>query len=69
VSISESEELSQKAFVISSFGKTFHTTGWKVGKGLDDMAFTRVNNEKIIRLCFAKKDEVLLRAAELIAAS
>jgi methionine aminotransferase len=170
VSISESEELSQKAFVISSFGKTFHTTGWKVGycsaperltnefrkvhqfvvfavntpaqyafaeymkdkenyinlnafyqqkrdvllnalKGsrfkftpargtyfqlldysdisdLDDMAFTRyltkkvhvatiplspfysgVNNEKIIRLCFAKRDEVLLKAAEMIADS
>jgi methionine transaminase len=170
VSISESEELSQKAFIISSFGKTFHTTGWKVGycsapekltnefrkvhqfvvfavntpaqhafaeymkdKGhyinlnsfyqnkrdvilnalkssrfkftpargtyfqlvdysdisdLDDMAFTEyltkevhvaaiplspfysgVNKEKIIRLCFAKKDEVLIKAAELIAAS
>jgi methionine transaminase len=170
VSISESEELSQKAFVISSFGKTFHTTGWKVGycsaperltnefrkvhqfvvfavntpaqyafaeymkdkenyinlnafyqqkrdvllnalngsrfkfmpargtyfqlldysdiSDLDDMAFTRyltkkvhvttiplspfysgVNNEKIIRLCFAKKDEVLLKAAEMIADS
>jgi methionine aminotransferase len=169
VSISESEELSQKAFIISSFGKTFHTTGWKVGycsaperlteefrkvhqfvvfavntpaqyafaeymkdkghyinlnafyqhkrdvllnalKGsrfkftpargtyfqlvdysdiseLDDMAFTEyltkevhvaaiplspfysgVNNEKIIRLCFAKKDEILIKAAELIAA-
>jgi methionine transaminase len=167
VSISESEELSEKAFIISSFGKTFHTTGWKVGycsaperltkefrkihqfvvfavntpaqyafaefmkekknyinlntfyqnkrdvllnalkgsrfkftpaKGtyfqlidysdisdLNDMEFTEyltkkvhvaaipltpfysgVNKEKIIRLCFAKKDEVLLRAAELI---
>jgi methionine aminotransferase len=168
VSISESAELSEKAFIISSFGKTFHTTGWKVGycsaperltkefrkvhqfvvfavntpaqyafaefmkdkenyinlntfyqykrdlllnalkgyrlkftpaKGtyfqlvdysdisdLDDMAFTEyltkemhvaaiplspfysgVNKDKVIRLCFAKKDEVLLRAAELIA--
>ena len=170
VSISESEELSHKAFVISSFGKTFHTTGWKVGycsaperlttefrkvhqfvvfavntpaqyafaeymkdkdhymnlnnfyqqkrdillnalegsrfkftpatgtyfqlfdysdiSDLDDMAFTRylakkvhvaaiplspfysgVNNDKIIRLCFAKRDEVLLKAAELIGSS
>ena len=169
VSLSESEELSKKAFVISSFGKTFHTTGWKVGyisapdkltnefrkvhqfvvfavntpaqyafaeymkdkehylnlnafylkkrdvllnalkgsrfkftpaKGtyfqlvdysdisdLDDMAFTeyltkevhvaaiplspfysKVNNQKIIRLCFAKKDEVLIKAAEMISA-
>ncbi len=31
VSISQSVELSKKAFVISSFGKTYHTTGWKVG--------------------------------------
>lgn len=30
-SLASSEELSQKTFVISSFGKTFHTTGWKVG--------------------------------------
>jgi methionine transaminase len=31
ISISSSEILSERAFVISSFGKTFHTTGWKVG--------------------------------------
>jgi methionine transaminase len=31
ISISSSEKLSEISFVISSFGKTFHTTGWKVG--------------------------------------
>lgn len=31
ISISSSRELSKKAFVISSFGKTYHTTGWKLG--------------------------------------
>jgi methionine transaminase len=31
ISISSSEILSQRSFIISSFGKTFHTTGWKVG--------------------------------------
>lgn len=31
ISICESEILSKKSFVISSFGKTFHTTGWKIG--------------------------------------
>jgi methionine aminotransferase len=167
ISISESEELSKKSFIISSFGKTFHTTGWKVGycfaperltnefrkvhqfvvfavntpaqyafsdymknkehyinlntfyqnkrdillnalkgsrfkftptKGtyfqlvdytniseMDDMAFTeylakklhvaaiplspfysKKNEQKMIRLCFAKRDEILLRAAELL---
>lgn len=30
-SLSSSEELSERAFVISSFGKTYHTTGWKMG--------------------------------------
>lgn len=30
-SIASSRELSKKAFVISSFGKTYHTTGWKIG--------------------------------------
>ncbi len=31
ISISQSEELYKRSFVISSFGKTFHTTGWKIG--------------------------------------
>jgi methionine transaminase len=30
-SLSSSEELSERTFVISSFGKTYHTTGWKIG--------------------------------------
>lgn len=31
ISLSESDELSKRTFVISSFGKTLHTTGWKLG--------------------------------------
>ena len=31
VSLCQSDELSQKTLLISSFGKTYHTTGWKVG--------------------------------------
>lgn len=31
ISLSNSEELSRRTFVISSFGKTYHTTGWKMG--------------------------------------
>jgi methionine aminotransferase len=30
-SLSRHPELSQRSFVISSFGKTYHTTGWKIG--------------------------------------
>jgi methionine aminotransferase len=31
ISLAESDELAKRTFVISSFGKTFHTTGWKMG--------------------------------------
>ncbi len=31
LSLSGSEELCKRTFVISSFGKTYHTTGWKMG--------------------------------------
>lgn len=31
LSLAQSEELAERTFVISSFGKTYHSTGWKVG--------------------------------------
>lgn len=31
ISLSTSDIISKNAFVVSSFGKTFHTTGWKMG--------------------------------------
>lgn len=31
LSLSRSDILSERSFIISSFGKTFHTTGWKMG--------------------------------------
>lgn len=31
LSFTKYDELSKRSFVISSFGKTFHTTGWKIG--------------------------------------
>jgi methionine aminotransferase len=31
ISFAESDELAKRTFIISSFGKTFHTTGWKMG--------------------------------------
>ena len=30
-SVARHAELSQRAFIVSSFGKTYHVTGWKVG--------------------------------------
>ena len=31
ISLSVSEELAERSFIIFSFGKTYHTTGWKLG--------------------------------------
>ncbi|MCX6141028.1 MAG: aminotransferase class I/II-fold pyridoxal phosphate-dependent enzyme, partial [Candidatus Kapabacteria bacterium] len=35
------EELRKRSFVVTSFGKTFHITGWKVGACVAPPAFTR----------------------------
>ena len=40
-SIALNEELAQRSFVISSFGKTYHVTGWKTGYVLAPEALTR----------------------------
>jgi methionine aminotransferase len=39
-SASAHEELAARAFVVSSFGKTFHVTGWKVGTVVAPAAMT-----------------------------
>jgi methionine aminotransferase len=40
VSLASDPEVSARAVVISSFGKTFHTTGWKVGYALAPRALS-----------------------------
>jgi methionine aminotransferase len=40
-SILTHDELRQRSFVISSFGKTYHATGWKVGYCIAPSALTR----------------------------
>jgi len=40
LSISRYPELAERAVVISSFGKTLHTTGWKIGYALAPAAIT-----------------------------
>ncbi len=40
VSVASHPELAPRAFVISSFGKTYHVTGWKVGYVLAPAAMT-----------------------------
>ena len=41
LSFCQSEILRQHSFVISSFGKTYHTTGWKIGYCLAPAYFTQ----------------------------
>ena len=40
-SVARHPELAERAFVISSFGKTLHTTGWKIGYAMAPAAMTR----------------------------
>lgn len=40
VSVLNHEELYQRAFVVSSFGKTYHVTGWKTGYVVAPLALT-----------------------------
>ncbi|MBC3875390.1 pyridoxal phosphate-dependent aminotransferase [Undibacterium flavidum] len=40
LSIASHPELAQRSFIISSFGKTYHVTGWKVGYVLAPKALT-----------------------------
>jgi len=39
-SLSRYEDLAARTFVVGSFGKTFHTTGWKVGYAVAPAALT-----------------------------
>jgi methionine aminotransferase len=40
-SVARHPELAERAFVVSSFGKTLHTTGWKIGYAMAPAAMTR----------------------------
>jgi len=40
-SISRYPELAERSFVVSSFGKTYHTTGWKIGYCLAPAALSK----------------------------
>jgi methionine aminotransferase len=40
-SVLANQELAERSFVVSSFGKTYHATGWKVGYCIAPVALTR----------------------------
>ena len=61
-SIARHPELIERSFVISSFGKTYHTTGWKIGYCLApaplSKEFQRVH--QFFNLCIQYADSVCL---------
>ena len=40
-SMARDAELAERSFIIGSFGKTYHVTGWKVGYAVAPAALTR----------------------------
>lgn len=45
LSLAKDEQLAARTFITSSFGKTYHTTGWKMGYVLAPKALTKVLRE------------------------
>lgn len=60
-------DIAAKSFVVSSFGKTYHTTGWKIGYCVAPPPLNKeFQKVQVLRFCFAKKDETLEQAAEIL---
>jgi len=65
-SLTRYPELAQRSFVISSFGKTYHTTGWKVGYCLAPGHLTREFRKIHQYLTFSTSTPVQLAYAEFM---
>ncbi|MDT3696652.1 MAG: methionine aminotransferase [Ignavibacterium sp.] len=66
LSFTRNEELAKRTFVISSFGKTFHTTGWKVGYCCAPENLTREFRKIHQFIMFAVNTPVQLAIAEFL---
>ena len=65
-SISRYPQLAQRSFVICSFGKTYHTTGWKIGYTLAPEALS-IELQKIHQyLTFASNTPIQMAYAEFM---
>jgi methionine aminotransferase len=65
-SIAKYPELAERSFVISSFGKTYHTTGWKIGYCLAPKQLS-IEFQKIHQyLTFASNTPIQLAYAEFM---
>ncbi len=60
------DELAKRSFIISSFGKTFHTTGWKTGYCLAPENFTGEFRKLHQFIVFAVNTPVQLAVAEFL---
>lgn len=63
-SLLKHEELWQRTFVISSFGKTYHATGWKVGYCVAPTALTSEFRKIHQWVCYAVVTPIQLAIAE-----
>ncbi len=65
-SISRHPELLSRSFVISSFGKTYHTTGWKIGYCLAPAALSKEFQKVHQFLTFASNTPIQFAYAEFM---
>jgi methionine aminotransferase len=65
-SISRYPELVSRSFVISSFGKTYHTTGWKIGYCLAPAVLSKEFQKVHQFLTFASNTPIQLAYAEFM---
>ncbi len=65
-SISRHPELAERSFVVSSFGKTYHTTGWKIGYCLAPAALSMEFQKVHQFLTFASNTPIQLAYAEFM---
>jgi methionine aminotransferase len=66
LSVARYPELAARSFVISSFGKTYHTTGWKIGYCLAPAVFSREIQKIHQYLTFASNTPVQHAYAEFM---
>ncbi len=60
LSLARYPELKERTFIIASFGKLFHITGWKIGYCISSIITLRMKNHIITYQISFKKNEIYL---------
>ncbi len=68
-SVNRFEALAERSFIISSFGKTFHTTGWKIGYCIAPKQLTEEFRKVHQYLTFCSTTPIQLGLADVLAQS